>query len=57
MHLFHYQEGKSIHGIHGLLQVLLFPVERKGFYMRKLKKAKILKIWKNIKTYCKILTK
>jgi hypothetical protein len=43
MRLFHYQEGKSIHRIHGLLQVLLFPVERKEFYTQKLKKARILK--------------
>jgi hypothetical protein len=43
MRLFHYQEGKSIHRIQGLLQVLLFPVEREGFYMHKLKKARILK--------------
>jgi hypothetical protein len=38
MRLFHYREGKSINRIRGLLQVLLFPVERKGFYMWKLKK-------------------
>jgi hypothetical protein len=44
MHLFHYQEGKSINRIHGLLQVLLFPVERKELYMWKLKKTKILKL-------------
>jgi hypothetical protein len=49
MRLFHYQEGKSIHRIPGLLQVLLFSVERKGFFMWKLKKEKILKFGTIIK--------